>query len=96
MTKKKRKHYPEDFKKRGVSMVLEGSMSLTEVAKQLDVPQPILSQWKLKFESDASLFEAEARLSALEEVKILREELKKKTMENAILKKATAFFASQN
>jgi transposase-like protein len=48
MTKKKRKQYPEDFKKRAVAMVLEGSMSLTEVAKQLDVPQPILSQWKLR------------------------------------------------
>lgn len=92
--KQGRKSYPEEFKKKAVLMTEQEGVSVAEVAAELGISAQYLSQWRSKLLKDDQLAEAERRLDALAENKLLKDKLKAVQMENEILKKAACYFAS--
>jgi len=93
----KRKVYTPEFKLAAVKMITEQKLSVAEVARRLGVTENLLHSWKkavLKDGTDA--FPGSGHLTPVEdELRRLRAEVKRLTAERDILKKATAFFATQ-
>ena len=89
--------YTPEFKLQAVKMITEQKLSVAEVARRLGVTENRLHDWKkavLKGGADA--FPGSGHLTPLEEeTQRLRAEVKRLEMERDILKKATAFFATQ-
>src|SRR5262245_17838088 len=93
----KRKSYAPEFKLQAVKMILEQKLAVAEVARRLGVSQNQLHAWKKAVLADgAKAFPRPGHLTPLEEEnRKLRAEVKRLEAERDILKKATAFFASQ-
>jgi transposase len=92
-----RKTYTPEFKLAAVKMITEQKLSVAEVARRLGVSQNLLHTWKKAVLKDgADAFPGSGHLTPVEdELRRLRAEVKRLTAERDILKKATAFFASQ-
>jgi len=92
-----RKSYTPEFKLQAVKMVLEQKLSVAEVARRLDVSPSLLHLWKKAVLTGGShAFPGSGHLTPQEdEIRRLRAEVKRLEAERDILKKATAFFASQ-
>jgi transposase len=92
-----RKTYTPEFKLQAVKMVTEQKLSVAEAARRLGVTGNRLHSWKkavLKKGADA--FPGSGHLTPVEEeLRRLRAEVKRLEAERDILKKATAFFATQ-
>ena len=93
-----RKTYTPEFKLQAVKMVLEQKLSVAEVARRLGVGENLLHLWKKAvLKSGASAFPGSGHLTPQEaEIQRLRAEVKRLEVERDILKKATAFFATQS
>jgi transposase len=93
-----RKSYTPEFKLQAVKMVLEQKLAVAEVARRLDVSPSLLHLWKKAvLKGGAHAFPGSGHLTPQEEeIKRLRAEVKRLEVERDILKKATAFFASQS
>ena len=93
-----RKSYTPEFKLQAVKMVLEQKFAVAEVARRLDVSQSLLHLWKKAvLKGGPHAFPGSGHLTPQEEeIKRLRAEVKRLEVERDILKKATAFFASQS
>lgn len=94
MTKESRKNksYPIEFKEEAVALITEHGYSVTKAAESLGLRTNILYRWKQTFEDEKS----GKRLCSEErqELTQLRRDNKRLKMEQAILKKASAYFAS--
>lgn len=93
MAKRKHRTYTLEFKAEAVKLVTEQGYSLAEAARNLGIHANLLRTWKQKIEAaaqDESLTEDEQM-----ELARLRKENQRLRMERDILKKATAFFASE-
>lgn len=93
----KNKVYDVEFKVKAVEMYKASGKSQEVVAKELGIADSSLSKWKRQYE--AGVFEKSAEKvasSADKEIARLTKELRQKTLEVEILKKATAFFAKEN
>ena len=93
----KRKVYTAEFKLAAVKMILEQKLSVAEVARRLGVSESLLHTWKKVVTTDgADAFSGSGHLTPVEEEnRKLKAEVKRLTAERDILKKATAFFATQ-
>ncbi|GGP22112.1 transposase [Silvimonas iriomotensis] len=89
-----RRTYPESFKRDAVDQVLAGT-PLRHVAHALDITEALLGKWKRQFqEAGPDAFPGRGRQSGeAAELKRLRDELGRTTMERDILKKALAIFS---
>ena len=89
-----RKYSPE-FKREAVELLRRsGGKSITDVAKDLGIPEQNLSRWKLDAEKREAKPKPPKSASALElENAELRRENDRLRMERYFLKKAAAFFA---
>ena len=85
------KRYSSEFKAEAVQMVLDGGLTKAEVSRRLGVTATTLSEWIKNLAPEGRLEEKDLKA----EVKRLAEENRQLRMERDILKKATAFFASQ-
>lgn len=94
----KRRTFSREFKVQAVKMITEQGLSVQEVARDLDVGANLLRRWKRQLAADQQqAFPGQGQLPAdQEELRRLREENRRLRMERDILKKATAFFASEN
>ena len=94
---RKRKTYTAEFKLQAVKMILEQKLSVAEVARRLGVGENLLHTWKKAVLADGTkAFPGSGHLTPLEEEnRKLKAEIKRLETERDILKKATAFFASQ-
>ncbi len=92
-----RKVYTPEFKLRAVRMITEQKLSVAEVARRLGVTENRLHEWKKALATKgADAFPGSGHLTPHEEeVRKLRAEVKRLEAERDILKKATAFFATQ-
>ena len=92
-----RKVHTAEFKLRAVKMITEQKLSVAEVARRLGVTENRLHDWKKAIaKKGADAFPGSGHLTPLEEEnRRLRAEVKRLEMERDILKKATAFFATQ-
>ncbi len=95
---RERKTYTPEFKRQAVKVVLEQKRSVTEVARQLGIGANLLHLWTKAFPAHGPhAFPGSGHLTPQEEeLRCLREENARLKMERDILKKATAFFASQS
>ena len=91
--KRQNKQYPKAFKEEAVTLVNEQGYSVPEAAKSWGINPNLLYRWKDKVDELAAgtaLAEDERA-----ELKRLRKEIKELRMEQAILNKASAFFAQE-
>ncbi len=95
---KARRTFTPEFKAQAVQLITEGGKSVAEVARDLDLGESMLRGWKRALATTgAQAFPGHGNPPALEdEVRRLRAENKRLTMERDILKKATAFFARES
>jgi transposase len=93
-----RKQYAVDFKRDAVALVTQQGYSVAEAAKNLGVNAGLLRRWKTEMErTGASAFPGKGHQTPVQaELHRLREENRRLRMERDILKKATAFFASES
>jgi len=90
--------YTKQFMEQAVNLVIQGQEP-TRTARELGMPHSTLLNWLKragwqKPEPQGPISEDPAVLAA--QVKQLRRQVKRLEMEKDILKKATAYFASQN
>jgi transposase len=92
-----RKTYTPEFKLAAVKMIFEQKLSVAEVARRLGVGENLIHNWKKAVAKDGSnAFPGSGHLTPQEEeLRKLRAEVRRLEQERDILKKATAFFASQ-
>ena len=95
---KTRRTFTPEFKAQAVKLVTEGGKSLAEVARDLDLGESMLRAWKQALaKAGDRAFAGKGNPPALEEeLRRLRAEVKRLTMERDILKQATAFFARES
>jgi transposase len=91
----KRKYSPE-FKSEVVALCQAGDRSSAQVARDLDINYQTLVSWVQAARAAEPSSDGGLSMSESEELKRLRKENERLRMERDILKKATAFFASQN
>jgi transposase len=92
-----RKKYTKEFKLDAISLVTEQKYTCAEAAMSLSINPNILSRWIRELtEKDESAFRGNGKLTIEQaEIRQLREEVRRLTMEKEILKKATVFFAKE-
>ena len=92
----KRRTYTREFKVEAVRLVTEEGCSTRQAAESLGVSQNALRTWRKQLENEAdNAFPGRGKVSSRDEqVRRLQEENRRLRMERDILKKATAFFAS--
>ncbi len=95
---KTRRTFSREFKAEAVRRVTEQGKSLAEVARDLDLGESMLRAWKAALaKAGDQAFPGKGNPCAHEEeLRRLRAEVKRLTMERDILKKATAFFARES
>ena len=94
---RKRRSFSRDFKLAAVKKVVEQGLSCREVARDLQVSDNLIRNWRRDFEADGTLQAESGENPSVEaELKRLREQNRQLKMERDILKKATAFFAKEN
>lgn len=93
----KRRKYTKEFKLDAISLVTEQGYTCVEAARSLDIHSNILSRWIREAAEDSEhAFRGNGRLTEEQlEIRRLREEVRRLTIEKEILKKATAFFAKE-
>ena len=94
MTRKRRK-FTKEFKLETVKLVKEGSRSIGEVARDLDLTESAVRNWVRQFDVDTGTREGLSTVER-EELRRLRAENRQLKMERDVLKKATAFFAKES
>ena len=96
MERRKRRSFNAEFKAEAVRMVHEGSKSLPQVAKDLDLTESALRNWVREADGGDGKESAGALSTAeREELVRLRKEVRHLEMERDFLKKAAAFFAKE-
>ena len=90
---RKRRQHSAEFKLEAVKLVTEQGYSVSEAARNLGLHENLLRTWKKKFEAEAN--DSELTEEERMELARLRAENKRLRMERDILKKATAFFATE-
>jgi transposase len=95
---KPRRTFTPEYKVQAVKLVTEQAKSIAEVARDLDLSESLLRGWKQALAVEgARAFPGRGNPPALEEeLRRLRAENKRLTMERDVLKKATAFFARES
>lgn len=91
------KKYSKEFKLDAISLVNEQGYSQAEAARSLGIASRLISRWMQEHAKDTDkAFRGNGALTEEQlEIRRLREEVKRLSMEKDILKKATAFFAKE-
>lgn len=96
MGKRKRRTFTAEQKAEAVKIALASSKPIAQVARDLDLGVTVLRQWLRQAEIDQAA-DPDGPLTSEERAELakLRRDNKQLEMENAFLKKASAFFAKQ-
>ena len=92
--KRKRKRFDKEFKISAVKMVLEGSQSLSSVARDLGIADNTLQNWKKKYLQENNKTTEEPVVDMAEYKRLVRENRKLREQRD-ILKKAVAYFSQE-
>ncbi len=90
-----RRRFSVEFKREAVLVILDGSRSPTEVARELDINVNMLHNWRRQYlEDQDNTFPGKGNLKPEDaEFRRLRRELEEVKLERDILKKALAIFS---
>jgi transposase len=93
----KKNYYNVEFKVKAVELLRSSGRPQEQVAKELGVAESSLYKWSKQYDC-GKFTQAAAKTpsSSDREIARLTAELKRKTLEVEILKKATAFFAKES
>jgi transposase len=96
-----RRAFSKDFKLGAVKMVTEQGYSTNEAARRFEIDRKTLSEWIVKYAPHYKPGQADKALAGdpkalLDELRQMRRENERLREDNAILKKATAYFAKQS
>ena len=86
--------YPEEFKIAAVKQVTEEGHTIPDVAKRLGITTKSLYNWRARYGNNAASYAQQQ--SESEDIRALKAELKRVTMERDILKEAAVFFAVES
>ena len=91
------REYSKEFKLDAVSLVIEQGYSRGEAARSLGISTGAICRWVREHIEDSGVaFRGKGKLKPeQEEIRQLREEVKRLKMEKEILKKAAVFFAKE-
>jgi transposase len=95
MSQKKNRHYPEEFKREALQLLAAGGRSASDIERELDITQGLLSRWQRKAERRGE-FQPEEQATTIgleEQVKQLKRENARLREEKAVLKKAISIFS---
>ena len=94
---KRSKRYSSEFKLDAINLVIKEGYSEPQAAKSLGISDKVLYHWKKQHEEGRIQVGHKRAVATPEEQELrqLREELRKTKMDNEILKKASAYFAKQ-
>lgn len=97
MEKRKRRSFSKQFKINAVKMLVEEGRKVSETARELDVSENTLHNWKRKYLDDREeAFPGNGKLKFRDEyIRKLELENKRLKDERDILKKAAIFFAKE-
>ena len=85
--------YPLEFRQSSAKLAVESDQSVMQTARDLGISHKTLHNWIAKYSTSASDIENRAENSKIRE---LQKQLAAVTRERDLLKKATAYFASQS
>lgn len=88
------KRYTEEFKLAAVKQITDHGYSIPEVAKRLGITSKSLYDWKAQYGDQSGQYQKSK--AADDEIRTLKAEVKRLTMERDILKEAAAFFAVES
>lgn len=96
MEKRKNKHYTEEFKRSSAKLAVESDQSIAATARNLSVNAVTLHGWVKRYYSGAAPGATSINtVDAHSEIQRLKKENARLRMERDILKKAAAYFASE-
>jgi transposase len=91
-----KKRYSEEFKKQAIDLMVEGGKTAEEVGKSLGVSVWSLKQWRKTFlRENQDDLRRRGKMTAEEQLKILRRENAELRMDNEILKKFAAILSKE-
>ena len=94
--KKPRKSYTREFKIEAVRMTTEGGMSVAQAARDLELNENTLHNWRRQFRQwGAAPNAGKEALSQAEEIQRLRKDLARAREERDFLKKAAVWLAKE-
>ena len=94
--KKPRKSYTREFKIEAVRMTTEGGMSVAQAARDLELNENTLHNWRRQFRQwGAAPNAGKEALSQAEEIQRLRRDLARAREERDFLKKAAVWLAKE-
>lgn len=91
-----RRKFTPEYKAEAVQFVISSGKPIAEVARSLGIVEGTLGNWVAKARVNGEAKEPELDVSERAELQRLRREVQQVKMERDFLKKAAAFFASQN
>lgn|SRR5574341_1678196 len=98
MAKLPKQSFTQEFREQAVKTVLEGKLSVPEVARRLNMSAKTLANWVRKSRSGA--WDAGQSGKAVSDIEAensrLRRELAEARLERDLLKKAAAYFAKES
>jgi transposase len=96
MGKRKSTQYTKEFRQSSAKHAVESDQSIGVTAINLGIHETTLYSWVAKYYPDRNKRqETDTQLNPDDELKRLKKELKRVTMERDILKKAAAYFAGE-
>jgi transposase len=90
------KYYTPEFKEQAARKVVEGSLKVAQVARELDVNETTLGCWVSAYRKKIARDPLPVGMPESERVKVLESRVRDLEMENAFLKKAAAYFAREH
>lgn len=94
MAGKYRKFSPE-FREEAARLVIDASRSIADVAREIGVSETTLGNWTRAYREAHAADEPELELSERARLRELERRTRELEMENALLKKAAAYFAKE-
>ena len=91
-----RRKFTPEYKAEAVQFVISSGQPVAEAARGLGIVEATLGRWVAKARENGEATEPELDVSERAELARLRKENQTLKMERDFLKKAAAFFASQN